>query len=61
MLATEHLTLPDWKYMKSQPQINENIRANLINNLIDLHRKFKLLPETLFLVVNLIDRFLSKH
>lgn len=35
------------------------MRAILIDWLVDVHLKFKLLPETLFLTVNLIDRYLS--
>lgn len=37
------------------------MRAILIDWLIDVHLKFKLAPETLFLAVSLLDRFLSKH
>ena len=61
MLETEHIFQPDWQYMKLRTHINENSRAILINSLVEMHRKFRLLPETLFLVVNLIDRYLSKH
>eukprot|EP00349_Pseudokeronopsis_sp_Brazil_P011844 CAMPEP_0202979110 /NCGR_PEP_ID=MMETSP1396-20130829/85350_1 /ASSEMBLY_ACC=CAM_ASM_000872 /TAXON_ID= /ORGANISM="Pseudokeronopsis sp., Strain Brazil" /LENGTH=163 /DNA_ID=CAMNT_0049718387 /DNA_START=789 /DNA_END=1280 /DNA_ORIENTATION=- len=35
------------------------MRAILVDWLIEVHLKFKLLPETLFLTVNLIDRYLS--
>ena len=31
----------------------------MIDWLVDVHLKFKLLSETLFLTINLIDRFLS--
>jgi len=37
------------------------MRAILIDWLVDVHIKFKLLPETLFLTVNLIDRYLEKN
>lgn len=37
------------------------MRSILIDWLIDVHLKFKLLPETLFLTINLIDRYLSKN
>ena len=37
------------------------MRGILIDWLIDVHLKFKLLPETMFLTVNLIDRFLEKE
>lgn len=36
------------------------MRAVLLDWLVDVHLKFKLLPETLFLTVNLIDRYLEK-
>lgn len=45
--------------MKRQTEVNENVRAILVDWLINVHAKFKLLPETLFITVNLIDRYLS--
>ena len=57
---TELDTTPDGFYMKRQNDINENVRAILIDWLISVHAKFKLLPETLYLTVNLIDRYLSQ-
>lgn len=36
------------------------MRAILLDWLIDVHIKFKLVPETLFLAANLIDRYLEK-
>ena len=38
-------------YMKNQPDINEKMRAMLIDWIIDVHFKFKLKSETLFLTV----------
>lgn len=35
------------------------MRSILIDWLVEVHRKFKLLPETLFMTVSLIDRYLS--
>ena len=35
------------------------MRAILVDWIIEVHLKFKLLPETLFITVNLIDRYLS--
>lgn len=61
MQATERETQPDPAYMKRQPQVNENVRAILVDWLINVHSKFKLLPETLYITVNLIDRFLSQQ
>ena len=36
------------------------MRGILIDWMIDVANKFKLRPETIFLTVNLIDRFLEK-
>lgn len=47
-------------YMKEQKDINGEMRAILIDWLVDVHYKFKLRQETLMLTVNLLDRFLSK-
>jgi cyclin B len=37
------------------------MRAILVDWLIDVHKKYKLRPETLFLAIGLIDRFLEKR
>ncbi|KAE8728925.1 G2/mitotic-specific cyclin S13-6 [Hibiscus syriacus] len=46
-------------YMHLQTDINEKMRSILVDWLIDVHQKFELSPEALYLTVNLIDRFLS--
>ncbi|CAN4116724.1 unnamed protein product [Withania somnifera] len=48
-------------YMAQQADINERMRSILIDWLIEVHHKFDLREETLFLTVNLIDRFLEKQ
>ncbi|PON50005.1 Cyclin [Parasponia andersonii] len=48
-------------YIGQQFDINEKMRAILIDWLIEVHDKFELMKETLFLTVNLIDRFLTKQ
>ena len=45
--------------MSRQPELNKVMRAILIDWLVDVHRKFLLAPETLYLTVNIIDRYLS--
>ncbi|CCW68418.1 unnamed protein product [Phytomonas sp. Hart1] len=45
--------------LQYQPEVNEKMRMILIDWLIDVHLKFKLHPETMYLTVNLIDRYLS--
>lgn len=59
MLATEKLYLAEPGYLVKQTDINEKMRGILIDWLIEVHLKFKLLPETLFLTVNIIDRYLT--
>ncbi|GAB4850546.1 G2/mitotic-specific cyclin S13-6, variant 2 [Ancistrocladus abbreviatus] len=46
-------------YMGMQPDINERMRSILVDWLIEVHHKFELRPETLYLTINIIDRFLS--
>jgi hypothetical protein len=45
--------------MTQQTDINEKMRAILIDWLVEVHLKFKLMPETMYLTVNLIDRYLE--
>lgn len=45
-------------FLLNSEEINGKIRSILVDWLVSVHRRFKLLPETLFLTVNLIDRFL---
>lgn len=47
-------------YMENQSQINERMRSILVDWLVEVHLKFKLVPETLYLTVNLIDRYLER-
>lgn len=46
-------------YMDSQPELNEKMRAILVDWLMDVHSKFDLSLETLYLTINIIDRFLA--
>ncbi|THG11663.1 hypothetical protein TEA_005910 [Camellia sinensis var. sinensis] len=46
-------------YMDSQPEINEKIRAILVDWLIEVHNKFELMPETLYLTINIVDCYLA--
>ena len=46
-------------YMSKQSHINERMRAILVDWLVEVHLKFKLVPETLYLTINLIDRYLN--
>ena len=46
-------------YMTNQPHINDKMRAILIDWLVEVHMKFKMVPETLYTSVNFIDRYLE--
>lgn len=48
-------------YMEHQKSINENMRSVLVDWLVDIHASFRLVPETLHLTVNLIDRYLERR
>lgn len=56
----ESLFCPNPNYMEIQKEINPKMRGILIDWLVDVHYKFKLQPETFFLTVNYIDRYLER-
>lgn len=51
--------MPNPNYMENQKELAWQMRGILTDWLIQVHMRFRLLPETLFLAVNIIDRFLS--
>ncbi|ODV88474.1 hypothetical protein CANCADRAFT_42057 [Tortispora caseinolytica NRRL Y-17796] len=51
---------PDPHYMDHQTDIQWEYRTILVEWLVQVHARFQLLSETLFLTVNYVDRFLSK-
>ncbi|KAJ3026646.1 G2/mitotic-specific cyclin, partial [Rhizophlyctis rosea] len=59
--AAEAATLPNPNYMEDQKELQWKMRTILIDWLIQVHNKFGLAPETLYLAVNIIDRFLSSR
>ncbi|KAJ7856952.1 nime/cyclinb [Mycena olivaceomarginata] len=50
-MIVERNTMPNPNYMDNQPKLTWEMRT--------VHMRFRLMPETLFLCTNLIDRFLS--
>jgi G2/mitotic-specific cyclin-B, other len=46
-------------FMGNQTEVTEKMRAYLIDWLSELHLKFKLWPETLYVTVGIIDKFLK--
>lgn len=57
----EHKYTPDANYMDHQSELKWEMRSVLMDWVVQVHSRFNLLPETLFLTVNYIDRFLSKR
>lgn len=57
--SLEEGTQPNPDYMDGQENLNWDQRGILVDWLIEVHTKFHLLPETLYLAINIIDRFLS--
>ena len=51
---------PHSNYMKFQTDLRWSYRSVLINWIVEVHEHFQLLPETLYLTINIMDRFLSK-
>ena len=45
--------------MQKQAHVNSRMRVILIDWLIQVHLKFNLLQETLYLTVSIIDRYLA--
>ncbi|KAF2231153.1 hypothetical protein EV356DRAFT_419302, partial [Viridothelium virens] len=60
----EHMeteTMPDVSSIDVQTEIQWFMRPYLLDFLVEAHHAFQLLPETLFLAVNLLDRYCSKR
>ncbi|GIJ99172.1 hypothetical protein Aspvir_001298 [Aspergillus viridinutans] len=61
MLDMDAATLPDVESIDIQTEIQWFMRPYLLDFLIEAHTAFQLLPATLFLTVNLLDRYCSKR
>ncbi|KAH3664384.1 hypothetical protein WICMUC_005769 [Wickerhamomyces mucosus] len=57
----EEKTLPDSEYLRWQKNMKPKMRSILVDWIVEVHLRFRLLPETLFLAINLMDRFMSKE
>ncbi|KRX10752.1 Cyclin-like protein [Pseudocohnilembus persalinus] len=49
------------KGMAKQEEINEKQRAILIDWLVDVHYQYKMIPQTLYMTVMIIDKFIEKN
>ncbi|CAO1618506.1 unnamed protein product [Parajaminaea phylloscopi] len=59
MSVCEMETMANPNYMAFQNEIQWHMRATLVDWLLQVHMRYHLLPETLFIAINIIDRFLS--
>lgn len=48
-------------YMDLQTEIEWPMRATLIDWLLQVHMRYHMLPETLWITINIVDRFLSSR
>lgn len=53
--------MADPDYMDNQTEIEWSMRTTLVDWLIQVHARYHLLPETLWIAINVMDRFLSKR
>jgi cyclin B len=60
MIDQECSYMVDFEYIsKIQTEIRDTSRGFLVEWIIDVHRKFRLNAETLYVTINIIDRYLS--
>lgn len=54
-------SMPGERYVDGQGEINWEMRQTLVDWLLQVHLRYHLLPETLWIAVNIVDRFLTKR
>ncbi|KAF9369414.1 hypothetical protein BGX21_005974, partial [Mortierella sp. AD011] len=58
-MEKETMAVPE--HMDLQPELTWDLRPLLVDFLIEIHNHFNLQPETLYLAMNMMDRYLSKR
>ncbi|KAG0047015.1 hypothetical protein BGZ83_007847 [Gryganskiella cystojenkinii] len=58
-MEKETMAVPE--HMDLQPELTWDLRPLLVDFLIEIHTHFGLQPETLYLAMNMMDRYLSKR
>jgi G2/mitotic-specific cyclin 2 len=53
--------MPNADYMDGQNDITWEMRQTLVDWLLQVHLRYHMLPETLWITINIIDRFLTKR
>ncbi|KAI0710022.1 cyclin-like protein [Earliella scabrosa] len=61
MQELEEDVMPSADYMAGQTEINWQMRQTLVDWLLQVHLRYHLLPETLWIAINIVDRFLTKR
>ncbi|EPQ28084.1 uncharacterized protein PFL1_04411 [Pseudozyma flocculosa PF-1] len=61
MHTMETQTMASIELMDVQPELRWFMRPYLVDFLIEIHQTFRLRPETLFLTMNIVDRYVSKR
>ncbi|KAF9056336.1 cyclin-like protein [Panaeolus papilionaceus] len=61
MQQMEQYTMSSTQSMDQQPEIRWHMRPCLVDFLVEIHFTFRLRPETLYLTLNIIDRYVSRR
>lgn len=61
MHEMERYTMGSTTSMDQQPEITWRMRPCLVEFLVELHFTFRLRPETLYLTLNIVDRYVSRR
>lgn len=59
MARCEMETLANPQYITYQNELHWHMRTTLVDWLLQVHTRYHMLPETLFIAINIVDRFLS--
>jgi G2/mitotic-specific cyclin-B, other len=58
---SQQFTMSSAQSMDQQPEIRWHMRPCLVDFLVEIHFSFRLRPETLYLTLNIIDRYVSRR
>lgn len=61
MYEMENTTMASVELIDVQPELAWYMRPYLVDFLIEIHQQYRLRPETLYLAVNIVDRYVSKR
>jgi hypothetical protein len=53
--------MPNADYIDGQTEVTWEMRETLVDWLLQVHLRYHMLPETLWIAINLVDRFLSRR